>query len=344
MVKEKMDMIKLFLFGLVILFAAGCGDSVVEISQTPPVAVRTAVVKQADFLVTLSQGGTLRGDRQTSIPARMQTTVTNVLVKRGEKITANQLLVELDAGSVQSQFRQAEAVYLNARKQLEKMRALYSSGAISERMMDETAMAHDVAVANFASARQTVEIKASFDGIVTDLYVRPGDEVFPGTPLVEIADVSTLRLLLDVPTAEVGMLEIGQTVRVTSPLNSEQVLVGEVYSMADAANKVTRSFEVECLFKSPTSNFPAGTYVTASIEIDNISDALVVPNDAILFRSGRSIMYVIDADTAIIREVEILSSHDGFSAIVGKVAVDQKVVVLGQKMLTPGARVQEVEL
>ncbi len=326
------------------MVAIGCGGGEVKISQKPPVAIRTALIQQADFPVTLSLGGTMRGDRQASLPARMQTTVMKVLVRHGEAVKKDQLLLELDRGSAQSQYRQAEAVFLNAEKRLRKMKALFASGAISEATMDETTMTYDVAEANFGNARQTVEIKASFTGVVTDLYVRPGDEVFPGTPLIEIADVTALRLILDVPTAEVGLLSLGQMVRVRSPLNSEQELIGTVYSMADAASKITRSFEVECRFESPTTAFPAGTYVTADIEINNIVSALVVPNDAILFRSGRSIMYVIDADTALLKEVEVLSSHEGQSAIAGSVLVDQKVVILGQKMLTPGARVQEIGL
>lgn len=328
---------------------AGCGggNSDTE-TQTPTavqVAVTTAPVQQLDFPVVLRFGGNLRGDQQTTIPARVTTTVTNIPVRVGQKVTQGELLVMLDPGGVQSQYQQAEAVFRNAEKQWNKMKALYDAGAISEMQLDGAETQYEVAKANFSSARQSIEIQAPFAGVVADIHVRIGDEVAPGMPVVEMADIGTLRLLLEAPPNQVGQLKPGQKVTVESPADSTVVMSGTVYSIADAANQSTRSFEVECHFPDPVNGFSPGMYVVAEIETRILKQALVVPGESLIYRSGRAMLYAVDdKDIASLLTVTEITSDRGKSAIEGDLQPGQRVVVVGQKNLTPGSLVREADL
>ena len=331
---------------LLAVVITGCGgdEPATESESTPVVAVRTGQVQQQDFPVIMKLGGTLRGDRQTMIPAKVQSTVTEVLVKRSQAVKSGDLLVRLDPGGMTSQFRQAEAVYLNAEKQLKKMKSLYAAGAVAETQLDAVETDYKVAEANFDAARQAIEIRASFDGVVTDVYIRIGDEVSPGIPLVETANVAALRMILDVPTSRVGRLRVGQKVSLESPIEPGTMLTGEIFSIADAANKATRSFEVECRFADPADGFAPGTYILAKIEIATLKAAIVIPNDAILYRSGKALVYILASDTVELREVEVLAQGSEVSAVSGSMQPGQRVVVVGQKNLTPGSRVREADL
>ncbi|MCP4568894.1 MAG: efflux RND transporter periplasmic adaptor subunit [FCB group bacterium] len=324
----------------------GCGgnEQASDTKEETSIAVRTSQVIQQDFSVTLDLGGTLRGDRQTTIPAKVQSSVTDVLVKRGQKVKAGDLLIQLDPGGVTSQFRQAEAVYLNAGKQLDKMKALYKAGAVAETTLDAAETEFKVGQANFEAVRQAIEIRSLFDGVVADIYVRLGDEVSPGLPLVEIADMTALRMILDVPTSQLGELRVGLPVMVESPLANGRIMSGTVFSIADVADKVTRSFEVECRFPAPPEGFAPGTYVRAGIEIATLSAAKVVPNDAVLYRTGEASIYVLTSDTVALVPVQVLAANAEGTAVDGEMQVGQRVVVVGQKNLTPGSKVREADL
>lgn len=327
-------------------FTIGCSntennnDSMV----TRTVAVRTAIVEESDFPVRLSFGGTLRGDRQTMIPARVTTTVTAIPVNAGQAVAKGEILVRLDPGGVQSQFRQAEAVYLNAEKQFKKMQALYESGAIAESQLDAAETQFKVAQADFDAARQSVEIIAPFSGVVTDIYVRVGDEIHPGSPIVEIANTGALRLKLDIPSTQIGQIATGQTVSVTAQHYTGMAMTGTVISTADAASRDTRSFEVECRFDSPSVTFAPGMYVTAEIETKTLIDAVVVPNDAILYRTGQALVYLVVNDTVTLVPVTIVAPGQDQTAVAGALQSGQKVVVVGQKNLTPGTPVREAAI
>lgn len=324
---------------------AGCSSNTQETpSQTQPakrVAVQTEPIREMDFPIKHRFGGNLRGNRQTTIPARVATTVTEIPVRIGQSVTKGDTLVMLDPGGVQSQYRQAEALFRNAEKQVIKMRALFDAGAISEMQLDGAETGYDVAKANFNSARQSIEIQAPFDGVVTDIHVRLGDEVAPGMPIVEVADIGSLRLLLDVPTSQVGRLKTGLPVVVASPVESGVVMKGSIYSIADAADQATRSFEVECRFPTPPQGFSPGMYVMAEIETETLELALVVPSEALLYRSGKVMLYVVENDTVGLVNIAELASENGFSAVAGIIQPGQRVVVVGHKNLTPGALVRE---
>ncbi len=311
--------------------------------QRAPVIVRTQPVEQADFPVTVRVGGTLMGIRQTAIPAKLSSTVIKIPVRIGQSVHKDDLLIMLDPGGVQSQYNQAKAVFQNAEKQWNKMKALYESGAIPESQYDGSKTEYEVAKANFNSARESVEIDAPFDGVVTDIPVRVGNDVSIGMPLVEMADITQLRLILDVPTSQVGQLRAGQEADVRSPVDSTRTMSGKVYSVADAADQATRSFEVECHFANPVAGFSPGTYVIAEITTKILPSALVVPNDALLYRSGKAITYAIKNDTAQLVELSVLAIGQGKSAVAGDIVTGQRVVVVGQKNLTPGTYVREAD-
>ncbi|UCE23874.1 MAG: efflux RND transporter periplasmic adaptor subunit, partial [Candidatus Zixiibacteriota bacterium] len=325
---------------------AGCGggNNDANTSERPAVTVVTDEITTEDFPVTVRIGGTLKGDRQTLIPAKVTSTVSQIPARRGRTVRKNELLVMLDPGGVTSRYRQALAVYLNSEKQYSKMRSLYETGAISESQLDRAETEYKVAKADYEAAAQTIEIRAPFDGVVTDVHVRGGDEVSLGTPLVEVADVAALRLFLEVPTSQIGKLAVDQKVSVVSPIDSATVMDGKIIAIADAANTVTRSFEVECRFDNLPKGFAPGMYVIADIQTKILALALVIPNDAILYRSGEALVYLVDSDTVSLVPVNILASGDGRSAVMAEISPSQRVVVVGQKNLTPGARVREASL
>ena len=330
---------------LAMVLLSGCaGEKKASTTGQTAVAIRSQVVQQIDFPVTIQIGGTLRGDRQTAIPAKVQTTVVSIPISRGRVVHKGELLVMLDPGGVQSQYRQAEAVFLNAEKQFKQMQSLFESGAVSESQRDGAETEFKVAQANFHAVRQAIEEDAPFDGVVTDVYVRAGDEVSPGTPLVEVADVNALRLVLEVPGSQIGLVKAGQPVRIVSPVDSNSAMTGQVTGIADAANKVTRSFEVECHFPRPSPGFAPGMYVMAKVQVQLLPMALVVPSDALMYRSGEAFLYAIGADTVGLLPVTVVAADKDKTAVSGSLRAGQRVVVLGQKNLTSGTKVREASL
>jgi RND family efflux transporter MFP subunit len=138
-------------------------------------------------------------------------TVTEVLVKEGDRVETGQILVRIDArdlvaksAQVSASVADAEAMHRDALTQANRIRGLYADSAATRAQLDavETGLAR--AEAAVAAAHATASelgavssysvIRAPFGGVVTKRFVDPGAFAAPGAPLVAIQDVSTLRI------------------------------------------------------------------------------------------------------------------------------------------------------
>ena len=199
------------------LVAAACGTPGSEQASTP--AARTpgsvAVVTDTTILATLDAAGVAQPIMQATLSTKLMGTVTAVLVREGDRVTAGQALVRIDARDIaakQSQVRaglaEAEAVHRDAVTQAGRIRALYADSAATRAQLDaaETGLARaDAAVqqaragaSEVAVLRDYALIRAPFSGTVTQRFVDPGAFAAPGAPLVAIQDGRRLRISVSV--------------------------------------------------------------------------------------------------------------------------------------------------
>ena len=149
------------LFSLGSLVLDGCGPSEKERlraeGEDPEgrhiVPVEVARAERKTLAVTNSYSGTLEGEEQANIVAKVSERITAIHVRVGQAVRAGEVMISLDKSGASSQYYQAEANFKNAEKTLARMKSLYAEGAISLQTLDGVQTAFDVAEANFASAR-----------------------------------------------------------------------------------------------------------------------------------------------------------------------------------------------
>jgi RND family efflux transporter MFP subunit len=193
--------------------------------------------------------GTLYTTRDTTIPAtfdavgaaeaieratvstKLMGSVTQVLVKEGDRVARGAVLARIDARDVQAKRAQvdagiaaAEAVYQDALTQADRFRALYADSAATRYQLEqvETGLARaESGLRTARAAREELdavgayaEVRAPFAGVVTSRHVDPGAFAAPGAPIAEVQDLSRLRVSAPVPPS-VGLgLKRGQKLSV----------------------------------------------------------------------------------------------------------------------------------
>ncbi|MEW5995609.1 MAG: efflux RND transporter periplasmic adaptor subunit, partial [Candidatus Zixiibacteriota bacterium] len=183
------------LFIAVVLVAAlnSCGGDAPPERQSEPTAVRVMVVELSDEQVTKTYTGTLEGEQQAVMYARVAEAVDAVHVREGERVSAGRLLISLNKGGPGSRYLEAQAIFRNAEKQYRKMERLFNEGAVSETEFDAARTEYEVARASFEAAAELVEIRSPIDGVVTAVDVSAGDYLTLGQGLVTVAATDRLR-------------------------------------------------------------------------------------------------------------------------------------------------------
>jgi multidrug efflux system membrane fusion protein len=199
--------------------AAACSPSAENLPRSAaPIAAPTqqrnvAVVAVRDSIIASVQNadGISAPIAQALVSTRLMASITDVLVHEGDRVSAGQTLVRIDArdldaktAQVTSAIAAAEAGRTNALQQLTRIRALYADSAAPRAMLDaaEAGFAQaDAGVraarassAEVAASRDYATVRAPFAGRVTKRFVDPGAFAAPGAPLVQIQDDTKLRI------------------------------------------------------------------------------------------------------------------------------------------------------
>lgn len=263
-----------------VVFAAACGrtqESASPIAVAAPDPGTTYVVHDTTIDAAFDAAGVAAPIQQATLSTKLLGSVTDVLVKEGDRVAAGQLLVRIDARELLAKSAQAaasvaeaEAVHQDATAQANRIRALYADSAATRAQLDaaETGLARADAGRSVARAAASElgavtsysSVRAPFAGIVTKRFVDPGAFAAPGAPLVTIQDVSTLRISASTTPDLARRLRRGQTLTALverSPVRA--TIEGIVPSTAGSL------YTINALVPNPESAFLAGSRATLTL-------------------------------------------------------------------------------
>ncbi|UCD16723.1 MAG: efflux RND transporter periplasmic adaptor subunit [Candidatus Zixiibacteriota bacterium] len=317
-------------------------------NQSNTGAVEKIISVKGEEVVTVSKElrksftGTLEGQKQAVIHAKISEAVEAVLVSEGDGVTTGNVLVRLDRSGPTSNYMQSYSVFKNAEKTYKKMKYLYEEGAISESQYDGASTDYEVARANFDAAKQLVDISSPIAGTVTSIDVSPGEYVGLGQQVATVAAIDTLRMKLGVNSVDINYFSVGDRVRVLVEAMPDVVGDGKVVTVARSADPVTRSFQVEVMVDNPAHQFKPGMFARADIILEAFHDVIVVPQKALLNLGGKDHLYVVNADRAILREVAKGIEFDGSTMIQAGINPGDTIITVGQNYLQDSSKIKLV--
>jgi membrane fusion protein (multidrug efflux system) len=148
-------------------------------------------------------------------------------------------------------------------------------------------------------------IRAPFAGQVKERSVTQGQYLKVQTPVMVIVNIDPLRVRLQVPEKMAAWVRTGQEVTVSVEAYPDRTFTGKINRINPSVNQQTRAFEVEALIDNRETMLKPGFFVKATIPSSFAVDALMVPQDALLYVYGVYKVFVIDGNTLKEREVKI---------------------------------------
>jgi len=178
------------------------------------------------------------------------------------------------------------------------------------------------------------QILAPFDGFVTRRWLAPGAMASPQTPVVTIVG-KEVAVSLRVEETSIGAIQKGQRVTFTSPALPGQRLDLQVDQISPSGDEKAHTFFVQM---RPVDTPPAlKPGMSGEVSIANRHEKVVlVPKEAVLYRSGQSILFVVQDGKAQLRKVDGGLIDQKNLEIQNGVQPDDQVVVSGQNLLNEG--------
>jgi RND family efflux transporter MFP subunit len=345
--RTRLEKISLVLVVLSFVLLQACGNKPEEnagkdkTNYIDTISVEAAKVEVKELKVSKTFSGTLEGEDQANIYSKIPERITEIKIKVGDYVKSGSILFVLDKGGASSQFFQAQAVYLNSQKDLERMKALFSEGAVSRQALDGAQTGYDVAKANFDAAKSTVELTTPISGIVTSLNVSVGEMANPGFVLATIANTGRMKALFNAGENDVANIFVGQPAEIYSELMPELKQSGKIIQLSRSADIQSRTFEMKALFSNTKEKwFKPGMFCRVNVDLKTKKNAMTIPLAALVTSNNSSGVYIINNDKVSFKEVTIGIADKNTVEILSGLSAGDNIVTLGMNNLKDGTIVR----
>lgn len=328
-------------------------------------------VRSEPLSQTIPVIGRVVSERSGRIAAQVAGAVRAVHVQVGDRVKQGQLIAELDHDTKKAEARVLEAQIESARADLQAAKAeltlaeqelqrqtqLKKSGAFSksrfetaqqELLKARSRILRDEAIIATRQASASViklevdrsRIVAPFDGVVVEKLTEAGSYLRIGDAVARLLSDSELEIEAEVPSTRIGGIKPGYRVRASFEDGTE--LAATVRSMLPVENPMTRTRPVRF-----TPTWPDGMRgiadqqtVTVHLPIGPARDVVTVHKDAIIRKSGQSLVYVIEDGKAASRNVQLGEATGSRIVVTAGLKTGDVTVVRGNERLQPGATVK----
>lgn len=342
---------------------SGCGKKTQEEAPNA-INVETAVVNTMDITRYSSYSGKVKGSHEVEVMPKLSGRVTAVYVSEGQAVRQGQVIVNLDSSKLDVAVQQANAALASARSaqaanevqrqtalsNYERVQELYNAGVISKQALETAKSQYDVlntgtAEAGVAQAQAALnlarenladcEITSPMNGIVGRLDVAVGDTISPQSPVAVINDTADLEVEVQVSESDISSVQAGAAVNVRIRAISEEPLTGTVKSLASVANPATHTYPVKvALPNDPNAQVKSGMFAEVMLGTQHRTGVLAIPMDAVLPKSGESVVYVVNEENRAQAVVVRTGLNDGtYTEITNGLQTGQQVVTKGNTLI-----------
>ena len=324
----------------------------------------TDMVTEGTFTTTVEAKGQLKPISSSVVSPSVDGTVDSINVQAGQSVNKGDVLMtikndELDRNVAEAQRAVAAAQedLTNAQKAAAVAQATpttdvdgaSAAAGVSAASADTNAVSAaqrslasaqanlDQANAKAASRTVTapssgsiVELNAKVGATVTGGMIMGESDTSGGKQCMQIADLSKMKVTVQVGEKDIAKIAVGQSANVTYPAFPDIVSQGTVTAIASVANSDTNSgggsvtFNVDILIEAPDSRLKPGMTAEVSVVTEKLDDVVMVPTMALMTEDGEHyyVNLATDSEGKKTRRVKVtVVTQNDNEAVVGKTQV-----------------------
>jgi len=187
---------------------------------------------------------------------------------------------------------------------------------------------------------EKTKIKAPFSGIIHDIKVSPKEHVTSGRELFTLVNIDRIRVHAKVLESEIGKMKVGREVDLKFSAYPGKIFKGEIKAISPVINPQDKTCNVIIDVANPEKEIKPGMHVEVEIAAEIHKDKLLIPQDAVLVRSGRKLAFVVEEGLAKWRYIDVGLENEDYAEVLDGVKEGESVIIEGHFTLAHDARVR----
>ncbi len=259
----------------------------------------------------------------------------------------------------------------NAQLNLERIEKLYEEGAVSKSQLEQAQLvadeknlemlmgqvnqaetAHKQALNQLRQAEIAHEqalsglgntvVKSPMDGFISTLNVKEGQIATNSQPAATIVEMDEVCLQINVVENIVNRLQVGQEVEANVPAAFDDYIASTISYISPTADIRTQLYAVKIYIDNSDQKIKPGMNGQVQLSMDTVDSAIVIKGDAVLDKEDKKVVFIVEDNTAIEREVITGLDTGDYIEIKEGLKEGENVVIEGQHYVEDGGKVKVV--
>jgi RND family efflux transporter MFP subunit len=162
---------------------------------------------------------------------------------------------------------------------------------------------------------EKTRIRAPFAGVLTEIKISPREHIDPGRELCTLVNISRIWVKAKILESEIGKIKAGREVDLRFSAYPGKVFKGTVEAVSPIVNADDKTCAVHIAMGNPAEEIKPGMHAEVEIAAEIYKDRLLVPQEAILVRGGRKLVFVVENGLAKWRYVKIGHENEIYAEI-----------------------------
>ena len=304
------------------------------------IAVTVAPAEMRETNASLELVGTTQALKEVDVASESSGKIVQVNFKMGDYVTKGKVLAQIDDTYKRLAYEKAKLNYDKFKEDYDRYQVLRKGEAVSDIQLRDTKLNYDDAVIQLENTKKQwddTRIVAPFSG-----YITSKKTVNSATVIAGIADISELKVVLEVSESNAYQLCQGQQINVTADVHPDKNYKGRIENISPKATS-SHTYPVEILISNNGKDkLKSGTYVNVSINMGSKGKTLMIPRDAIVSSVKDPSVYVVNGGIAHLVKISTGRNFSSYLEVLSGLNEGDKVVTNGQINLMDGVKVSVI--
>jgi len=343
------------------LLVLSCGsDHKTSIAENmTPIVVKINAVQtdQNNLLITAS--GKIQASNNANLSTRMMGFVNKIYVNVGDKVKKGQLLLSVNNTELQAKRAQvnagiteATAAFTNAEKDYNRYKNLFAENSASQKELDDMTAYFEMAKARLEGANQMkneidaqftyANIRAPFNGVITNKFIEAGDMANPGMTLIAIESPKQFEVTAMVAESDISKIRSNSKVDVLVK-SMNQSITGIVTEISSSAKNTGGQYLVKIALDKTDANILSGMFTTVQFPVKKTATTrsmIMIPTSSIVANGSLKGIYTVsEQQTAILRWLRLGKTYGENIEVLSGLNAEEHYIVHAQGKLFNGAKV-----
>ncbi|MBC7903169.1 MAG: efflux RND transporter periplasmic adaptor subunit [Gemmatimonadaceae bacterium] len=334
-------MLLIFLLALLVAKCGARSEKKPELSQES-IAVKLADIKFTDYAPKMIYSGVIASKTEGRPSFKISGIISKIYVKEGDKVSRGQLLASLDLTEINAQVQQSQQQLDKNNRDLNRIKNLYEDTVATLEQLQNSGTQVSVANESLRIAKfnqQYAQIRASENGTVLKKILNEGDFASAGTPVLQIIGTTSKDWVVRFGVSDKDWANIkqGDKAEILIDAYPENPFTGTVSEIADAADPLNGTYEIEVKVLPGSYRFAPGLFSTIQLKSTVKRQLMMVPIEALTEADGTTgYVYTLNDDgkTVVRRQVKIVFIEKDFVAVASGLDGVSRVITDGAGYLT----------